>query len=66
MTRGEQAIFNLEINKKRRSSNDIDIQHSKVFSSVKVAILLSLEKKIKPTQKQCFNKCLEINNFKYL
>ncbi len=24
-----------------------------------VAILLSLEKKIKTTQKQCFNKCLE-------
>jgi len=40
MTRGEQAIFNLEINKKRRSSNDIDIQHSKVFSSVKVCLYI--------------------------
>ena len=33
LTRGEQVIFNLEINKKRRSSSDLDIHHSKVFSS---------------------------------
>ncbi len=33
ITRGEQAIFNLRIKKKRRSSIDLDIHHSKVFSS---------------------------------
>ena len=32
--RGEQALFNLEIKKKRRSSIDLDIHHFKVFSSV--------------------------------
>ena len=31
ITRGEQALFNLEIKKKRRSRIDLDI-HSKVFS----------------------------------
>jgi len=33
ITRAEQALFNLEIKKKRRSSIDLDIHHSKVFSS---------------------------------
>ena len=33
ITRGEQALFNLEIKKKRRSSIDLDIHQSKVFSS---------------------------------
>ena len=32
---GEQAIFNLEIKKKRGLSINPDIHHSKVFSSVK-------------------------------
>jgi len=35
ITRGEQALFNLEIKKKRRSSINPDIQHSKVPSSDK-------------------------------
>ena len=34
ITRREQALFNLEIKKKRRSSIDLDIHHFKVFSSV--------------------------------
>ena len=29
----KQALFNLEIKKKRRSTIDLDIHHSKVFSS---------------------------------
>ena len=33
ITRGEQAVFNLEIKKKSESSNDLDIHHSKVFGS---------------------------------
>ena len=33
VTRREQALFNLEIKKKRRSSIDLNIHHSKVFSS---------------------------------
>ena len=33
MTRIELALFNLEIKKKRWSSIDLDIHHSKVFSS---------------------------------
>ena len=36
MKRGDQVILNLEINEKRRSSNNIDIHHSKVFSSVNI------------------------------
>ena len=32
--RGEQALFNLEIRKKRGLSINPDIHHSKVFSSV--------------------------------
>ena len=32
--RGEQAIFNLEIKKKSGLSINLDIHHSKVFSSV--------------------------------
>ena len=31
--RGEQALFYLKIKEKRRSSIDLDIHHSKVFSS---------------------------------
>ena len=33
ITRGEHALFNLEIKKKRRSSINLDIHHSKVISS---------------------------------
>jgi len=36
ITRGEPAIFNLEIKKKRRSIFDLDIHHSKDFSSGKI------------------------------
>ena len=35
MIRGEQALFNLEIKKKRGLSKNLDIHHSKVFSSGK-------------------------------
>ena len=41
ITRGEQALFNLEIRKKRRSSIDLNISHSKVFSSVFIAPLIA-------------------------
>ena len=33
ITREERALFNLDIKKKRISNIDLDIQHSKVFSS---------------------------------
>jgi len=33
ITTGEQALFDLEIKKKSRSSINLDIHHSKVFSS---------------------------------
>jgi len=36
ITRGEHALFNLEIKKKRRLSIDLDIHHPKVFISGKV------------------------------
>ena len=36
--RGEQALFYLKIKEKRRSSIDLDIHHSKVFSSVQIIL----------------------------
>ena len=40
--RGEQAIFNLEIKKKRGLSINPDIHHSKVFSSGYFSLVLVL------------------------
>ena len=36
--RGEQALFNLEIKKKRGLSINPDIHHSKVFSSERLVL----------------------------
>jgi len=36
--KGDQALFNLKIKKKKRLSIDLDIHHSKVSSSDKVKI----------------------------
>ena len=38
---GEQAIFNLEIKKKSGLSLNIDIHHSKVFSSGQISFFIS-------------------------
>ena len=38
IARGELALFNLEIKKKRRSNTDLNIHHSKVFSSEQIKI----------------------------